>query len=172
MPYVMVDIESDGPIPGDYSMICFGAVIVEPGLERTFYGRLRPISDTYIPHSLAISGFSREQCLEFNDPQDFMYSCDKWLKLHSSSRCLFISDNNGFDWQFINWYFHHFTGSNPFGFSSTNLGSLYKGMRKDTFVNFKHLRRTKHTHDPVDDARGNAEALLQMKDMGLKISFT
>jgi len=30
MPYVMVDIESDGPIPGDYSMVCFGAVIVEP----------------------------------------------------------------------------------------------------------------------------------------------
>src|SRR5262245_29323335 len=25
MPYVMVDIESDGPIPGDYSMVCFGA---------------------------------------------------------------------------------------------------------------------------------------------------
>jgi len=28
MSFVMVDIESDGPIPGDYSMICFGAVIV------------------------------------------------------------------------------------------------------------------------------------------------
>ena len=26
----MVDIESDGPIPGDFSMICFGAVVVEP----------------------------------------------------------------------------------------------------------------------------------------------
>jgi hypothetical protein len=24
----MVDIEADGPIPGDYSMICFGTVIV------------------------------------------------------------------------------------------------------------------------------------------------
>jgi len=69
----------------------------------------------------------------------------------------------GFDWQFINWYFHHFLGSNPFGFSSTNLGSLYKGMEKDTFVNFKHLRKTKHTHNSVDDARGNAEALLPMK---------
>jgi len=22
-----------------------------------------------------------------------------------------ISDNNDFDWQFINWYFHHFVGS-------------------------------------------------------------
>jgi hypothetical protein len=44
-------------------------------------------------------------------------------------------------------------------------------MQKDTFVNFKHLRETRHTHNPVDDARGNAEALLKMKEMGLKISF-
>ncbi len=43
-------------------------------------------------------------------------------------------------------------------------------MQKDAFVNFKHLRKTKHTHNPVDDARGNAEALLQMKEMGLKNS--
>ena len=85
---------------------------------------------------------------------------------------MFVSDNNGFDWQFINWYFHHFLGDNPFGFSSTNLGSLYKGLAKDTFVNFKHLRKTKHTHHPVDDAMGNAEALLAMKEqMGLKIRF-
>ena len=45
-------------------------------------------------------------------------------------------------------------------------------MQKDTFVNFKHLRKTKHTHDPVDDARGNAEALLTMKnELGLKIKL-
>ncbi len=41
----------------------------------------------------------------------------------------------------------------------------------DMFTNFKHLRKTKHTHNPVDDAIGNAEALLEMKQMGLKISF-
>jgi len=85
---------------------------------------------------------------------------------------MFISDNNGFDWQFINWYFHHFLIKNPFGFSSTNLGSLYKGLVKDTSPNFKHLRKTKHTHNPVDDAVGNAEALLHMKSvMGLKIKL-
>lgn len=39
MSYVMVDVESDGPIPGDYSMVCFGAIIVEPTLEKTFYGQ-------------------------------------------------------------------------------------------------------------------------------------
>lgn len=172
MPYVMVDIESDGPIPGDYSMICFGAIIVEPTLNRTFYGKLKPISEKYLPDALAVSGFSREETLSFDDPKGVMESFRNWIKAECKGRSLFISDNNGFDWQFINWYFHHFLGNNPFGFSSTNLGSLYKGMTKDTFSNFKHLRKTKHTHHPVDDARGNAEALLAMKEkMGLKISL-
>lgn len=171
MAYVMVDVESDGPIPGDYSMICFGAVIVEPGLERSFYGQLRPISDNFVPKALAISGFSREQCFEFDDAKEVMARFRDWLKSNCKGQSRFISDNNGYDWQFINWYFHHFLGANPFGYSSTNLGSLYKGMMHDMQVNFKHLRKTKHTHHPVDDARGNAEALLRMKEMGLKIKL-
>ena len=96
-----------------------------------------------------------------------------WLAEQSRDQPRFVSDNNGFDWQFINWYFHHFLGRNPFGHSSTNLGSLYKGLVKDTRQNFKHLRRTPHTHDPLDDALGNAEALLHMhSEMGLLPSLT
>jgi hypothetical protein len=168
----MVDIESDGPIPGDYSMICFGAVVVEPGLTRTFYGRLKPISEQFIPDALAVSGFTREQVIDFDDPKIVMTQFADWLRNISTERLMFISDNNGFDWQFINWYFHHFTGTNPFGYSSTNLGSLYKGLVNDTFQTFKHLRKTSHTHNPVDDAIGNAEALLTMKEeMGLKIKL-
>jgi hypothetical protein len=168
----MVDIESDGPIPGDYSMVCFGAVIVEPGLGRIFRGKLKPISEKWIPEALKVSGFTRDDALRFDDPAEVMKAFEKWLKDNVRNQPMFISDNNGFDWQFINWYFHHFLGKNPFGFSSTNLGSLYKGMVKDTSLNFKHLRRTKHTHDPVDDAKGNAEALLHMKSvMELKIKL-
>jgi hypothetical protein len=171
MSFVMVDIEADGPIPGDFSMVCFGAVIVEPGLGRTFYGRTKPISEKYIPEALAVSGFSRNECFEFDDPKDVMERFAVWIESESKDRPKFVSDNNGFDWQFMNWYFHHFIGRNPFGHSSTNLGSLYKGLQKDMFVNFKHLRKTKHTHNPVDDALGNAEALLRMKELGLKIRF-
>jgi hypothetical protein len=141
-------------------------------LNRTFYGQLKPISDRFIPEALAVSGFTRDQCLGFEEPLPVMERFRGWVNENCKGRCLFVSDNNGFDWQFINWYFHHFLGSNPFGHSSTNLGSLYKGLQHDTFVNFKHLRQTMHTHDPVDDARGNAEALLKMKEMGLKISWT
>jgi len=172
MSYVMVDVEADGPIPGDYSMISFGAIIVEPSLSNTFYGQLRPISDRFVPEALAVSGFSREETLQFDDPKTVMTEFANWVGDHSRGRHFFIADNNGFDWSFINWYFHHFIGMNPFGFSSSNLNSLFKGLVKDTFAGFRHLRKTPHTHHPVDDAKGNAEALLTMKtEMGLKISL-
>ena len=51
MSYIMVDGESDArcPIPGDYSMSCFGAVVVREGLTDTSYGGLRTISDNWNP---------------------------------------------------------------------------------------------------------------------------
>ena len=153
-------------------MICFGAVIVDELLDKTFYGKLKPVSDQWIPDVLKVSGFSREETLEFDDPQLVMENFSKWLTANCKNHPVFISDNNGFDWQFINYYFHRFLKKNPFGHSSTNLGSLYKGLVKDTSKNFKHLRKTRHTHHPVDDAVGNAEALLHMKaEMGLKIGL-
>jgi hypothetical protein len=169
MSYFMVDVESDGPCPGRYSMVSFGAVLVTPELTETFYGRVRPVSDQFISASLAVSGHTRAETLAFPEPRQVMEEFARWIAVQSKGRAMFISDNNGFDWQFINWYFHEFVGSNPFGHSSTNLGSLYKGLVKDTTKTFKHLRRTAHTHHPVDDARGNAQALLHLREaMGLK----
>ena len=101
-----------------------------------------------------------------------MMRFETWLEDNVQSRPIFVADNNGFDWQFVNWYFHHFLARNPFGFSSMNLNSLYKGIVRDTSASFKHLRKTRHTHHPVDDAMGNAEALLQMQQaLGLKIKL-
>src|SRR5947207_1122655 len=72
MSYVIVDVESDGPIPGDYSMICFAAVLVTPTLDKTFYGKLRPISEKWIPEALAVSGFSRDAVMQFDAPEKVM----------------------------------------------------------------------------------------------------
>lgn len=172
MSYFMVDVEADGPIPGDYSMLSFGVIVVEPSLSKTFYTQIRPISENWIPSALEISGFTREATLTFEEPELVMEKFALWIHAQSSGRPFFISDNNGFDWQFINWYFHHFCGNNPFGHTSINLGSLYKGLLKDMFVNFKHLRETQHTHHALEDARGNAEVLLKLKqNFDLKISL-
>jgi len=42
MSYFIVDIESDGPIPAEFSMVCFGAVVFDDRLDTTFYGKTRP----------------------------------------------------------------------------------------------------------------------------------
>jgi hypothetical protein len=44
MSFIVVDVEADGPMPGSFSMVSFGAVIVREGLNDTFYGKVSPIS--------------------------------------------------------------------------------------------------------------------------------
>lgn len=169
MSWISVDIEADGPIPGKYSMVSFGAVLVSDP-SKTFYAEICPISEEWDSDALAVSGFSREQTLEFPGPWIAMARFAAWLKEHNGN--IMAADNNGFDWQFINYYFHMYVGSNPFGFSSRNINDIYHGLVKDARASFKHLRKTKHTHNPVDDAMGNVEALIYMRDtMGFKVKF-
>jgi len=171
MSYVVVDVESDGPIPAEFSMVCFGAVIFDDQLDRSFYGRTRPIADRFVPEALAVSGFSREQHMAFDDPKAVMDNFARWLGEQTKGRPIFVSDNLAFDWQFINYYFHRFLGRNPFGFSGRRIGDLYAGMVKDATkaTEWKKYRVTAHTHNPVDDAKGNAEALREFKKLGLRI---
>lgn len=164
---IVVDCEADGPCPGLYSMVSFGAVVVDEALDKTFYGQCKPISNDWIPEALAVSGHTREETLKFQNADVTMDSFLTWLN-KLNCRPIFISDNPAFDWQFINYYFHRFLGANPFGFSARRIGDLYCGIQRDMFAKWKHLRKTSHTHHPVDDAKGNAEALLAMKKMGLK----
>lgn len=174
MSYIVVDIEADGQIPHKYSMVSLGAVVVEPSLKKTFYGEVKPISKIWIPEALAVSGFSRLEHEKFSEPELVMNNFAEWIKENSIGKPIFISDNLAFDWQWINYYFHTYTLNNPFGFSGRRIGDLYCGMKMDTGLNFewkRKLRKTKHTHHPVDDAKGNAEALLEMKKMGLKINL-
>lgn len=172
MSFIVVDVEADGPIPHKYSMVCFGAVVVDPSLSKTFYGQTKPISSEWVPDALAVSGFSRQAHEAFDDPKLVMENFANWLAENSTGKPIFISDNPAFDWQWINFYFHNFLGKNPFGFSARRIGDLYCGMKMDTGLNSEWkrlLRKTSHDHHPVNDAKGNAEALLAMKAMGLKM---
>lgn len=173
MSLVVVDVEADGEIPHKFSMVCFGAVVVEPDLSKTFYGKTKPISDEWKPEALAVSGFTREEHLTFDEPTEVMKSFYGWVNSETNGKAVFISDNLAFDWQWINYYFHFFIGKNPFGFSGRRIGDLYAGLEKDFFAasKWKKFRKTSHTHNPVDDALGNAEALLKIRELGLKFPF-
>ena len=162
MKLIMIDIESDGPVPGDFSMVAFGAVFVQTGLKERFSAKLKPVSSNFQKEALDVCGLTRIETLGFDEPAKVMRDFDRWLKEVAGNNPSFISDNNGFDWMFMTWYFHRFIGKNPFGHTSLNLGSFYKGLTRDFSLTLKDFRRTPHTRDPLDDALGNSEALLDL----------
>ena len=85
-----------------------------------------------------------------------------WLSdVGGGTRPVFVSDNPGFDWQWLSYGFDQSGMDNPFGFSSRRIGDLAAGFAGDwrRTSAWKRWRRTKHDHNPVNDALGNAEAL-------------
>jgi len=173
MSVIVVDVESDGRILGKNSMVCIGAVIIgkDGNLDETFYGQTAPISDTYNPEALAISGFSRQEHENFDHPKDVFEKFDKWIRENSKGRVVLYSDNNGYDASWVEWYMATYVGENPFGWSSRRIGDLFCGYFNDPYYKWKKHRKTKHTHNPVDDAKGNAEALIWLQKDGYKIKF-
>jgi len=173
MSYIVVDVESDNQSPATGSMVCFGAVLVSD-TSKTFYGKTKPVMDDWNPEALAISGFSRKEHEQFDEPKEVMQKFAEWVENVSDGKPIFISDNPAFDWQWINYYFHKYLGRNPFGFSARRIGDLYCGLVKDASKNYewkKKYRKTTHDHNPVNDAKGNAEALIAMQKLNLKIRF-
>ncbi len=173
MSYIVVDVESDDQSPVNGSMVCFGAVLVKD-TTKTFYGKTKPVYDEWDPQALAISGFTREEHEQFDDPMQVMVDFEKWIEEVNEGHPTFISDNPAFDWQWINYYFHMYLGHNPFGFSARRIGDLYCGLVQNAGKNHewkRKYRQTIHDHNPVNDAKGNAEALLAIQRLGLKITF-
>lgn len=154
----MVDIEANGPIPGDYSMTSLGAVIVDEMLNKTFKINIKPISAKCDPARIKFMDDKNAV-----GAKEAMQKFKEWLNRNVSGTPILISDNNGFDWMFICWYFWHFLEENPMGFSSQSLSSLYKGLKKDLNLKIDSLRKRDLTHDALEDALDNAEIFLELK---------
>ncbi len=75
-------------------MVCFGAVLVDEQLDKSFYAKLKPISYRFVPEALAVSGFSRDETLGFDEPVKVMQDFAAWLDQHTTGRPVFVSDNN------------------------------------------------------------------------------
>lgn len=171
--YIVVDVESDGGLLGEHSMVCFGAVLVdkEGKLDKTFYGQTAPISEKYNPDALAVSGFTRAEHEKFDNPALVFQNFHAWVVENCKGTPILISDNNGYDASWINYYFLKYRNVNPFGWSSRRIGDLFCGFFNDARYQWKKHRKTRHTHHPVDDAKGNAEAFLYLVSKGFNIKL-
>lgn len=174
MSHFVVDTEANGPCPGLYSMIQIGVILIdEEGLKNTFFAEFYPIGLKWDDNAIKAIGLTRSEIEKYPPADKGILDLYNWIAAtNKNGRPIMWSDNPAFDWQWVNYYFHLFIGKNPFGFSARRIGDVYCGIVKDTYASWKHLRKTKHDHFPVNDAKGNAEALLHMKhQMNLKISF-
>lgn len=157
---LVIDVESTGPHPVEYSLIQIGAVDLE-GAEFSCKMRPRPgtIAD---PNAMKAIGLTWEEVCDWPEPLAQMNLFNEFLAdTYGGKRIPSWSDNPAFDWQFINAYLHMYCGANPLGYSMRRIGDFYAGMQHDVYAasKWKRLRDTKHTHDALDDAKGNAEAL-------------
>jgi ribonuclease T len=127
--YFSVDIEASGPIPGEYSMLSLGACLVD-AVDHTFYAELRPISDRFVPAALEVTGFDlRELSTRGQQPITVMQNLLDWVAAESHGVSpVFVGFNAGFDWSFVNWYFHKFLGKNPFGVAPLDIKAYYMGL--------------------------------------------
>ncbi len=151
MSLIFVDCESDGPCPGKGELTEFGAV--ELNSKKTFHGVLWEANpDPANPAVPLRTGRAFDAMKVYTD-------FEGWLN-QFSGRPMFVSDNPAFDWQWINYGFHHTLGRNPFGFSARRIGDFAAGLKGDFYAkqDWKRLRVTNHDHNPVNDAMGNAEA--------------
>lgn len=171
--HVVLDVEADGPCPGLYNMISFGLVAVSnPALS--FFGEVAPILDhAGLPEARAVTRVSFEEQKTYRPPEEVMVDARSWLTdLAGDKRIVIWSDNPAFDWQFWNWYCHRYLGENPAGFSARRIGDMDAGRRGEPLNTnaWKHHRETPATHNPVDDARGNAEGLRWLlTEMGVNL---
>src|SRR5437762_776462 len=160
--YISVDVETSGPIPGTYSMLSIGACeIGEPA--TAFYCELKPINDRFVPNAIAIVGRPLSLFQETGkDPQQAMTEFRDWISKTTAGRnAILVGFNVGFDWSFVNWYFHTYLDGNPFGVTGVDIKSLYMGRTGCAWSDTTMDRITTklnvdipHTHHALTDAIG------------------
>ncbi|MHA5054343.1 exonuclease [Streptomyces sp. SD15] len=180
--YISVDIEADGPIPGPYSMLSFGAAVAgrqdadgftptDPE-ERTFYRELRPISEAFVPEALAMSGLDRARLArEGAEPGVALAEFSEWVRqVAVGAQPVMCGYPAMYDWTFLYWYLIRFTGASPFGHSGClDMKTLYatkaalplRAVAKGTMPR-ELLSRRRHTHHALDDAVEQAELLANL----------
>lgn len=168
--YVSVDIEAAGPVPGIYSMLALGACVVSRP-DEGFYIELRPITDAFVPEALRVGRLSIEHLRkEGRDPAEAMIAFRDWLRNQSAGlRPVFVAFNNSFDWAFVNWYFHHFVGENPFGIGGIDVKAYYMGLSGCAWAETTSRRLPARfrsslplTHNALDDARAQADIFAKL----------
>jgi hypothetical protein len=184
--YFSADVESDGPIPGVYSMLSFGLAAaatydgntfasIDP-VKHNFYRELKPISDRFQPNALEATGIDRDILIRTGaDPAVAMHEVITWIRetaaaLAAEATPVFVAYPLGYDWMFFHWYLIRYAGVSPFGHAyGLDIKTLYAARARATIAASTKTRmpaalrsRRPHTHNALDDAIEQADLFVNI----------
>lgn len=176
--YFSVDVETDGPIPGRFSMLSFalvyagafdGETFYKPSAyDRGFYCELKPIFDEFEPEAMQVNGLNRAELFNKGlDPTDAMTKASRWIEeTTGKGEPVFVAYPLSFDWSWMYWYFVQYSPvGSPFGYSrcfdikTAMAFSLQKTIRSVGRSRIPSVFKSisPHTHHALDDAISQAE---------------
>jgi hypothetical protein len=178
--YFSVDIETDGPIPGQNSMLSLGAVALDTAGNElsTFTINFTELNGA-VSDKDTMEWWAKQPAIIVeaarSNPQPplaAIHQFDHWVRMVAGEReakPVFVGYPAGFDFLFVYWYLVKFTGGSPFSFSALDIktfamaamGTGYRDVSKKTLEPFmpKDLR---HTHVALDDAREQGQLFINL----------
>ena len=182
--YFSADVETDGPIPGPFSILSFALVYAgsfdgkrfeRPGdfEKTTFYRELCPISDQFEPEALAVNKLDRERLKrEGHAPERAMTEASRWVRENAGrGRPVLVAYPLSFDWTWLYWYFVRYSADgSPFDHSgcfdlktaiAVKAGvPIASAGRRQLISGLRSYRE--HTHHALNDAIEQAEIFTQV----------
>src|SRR5438067_475067 len=113
--YFSADVETDGPIPGPFSILSFALVYAgsfdgrqfqrPADYGHTLYKELRPISQNFEPEALRVNGLDRKRlCVEGELPKKAMTEACRWIKtIAGAAQPVLVAYPLSFDWTWLYW---------------------------------------------------------------------
>lgn len=186
--YFSADIETDGPIPGPYSMLSFavtfagtydGKVFSRPKhYDLNFYRELKPISPQFDPEALQINGLDRDRlCTTGADPREAMVDAYEWIcEIAKTRNPVLVAYPLSFDWSWLYWYFMNFARKSPFKHSrcfDIKTAFAVKAKIPISAAGMSNLPRElkshrRHSHHALDDAIEQAEIFANICEWEIK----
>lgn len=174
--YVSTDVETDGPIPGPYSMLSLGSAAfrADKSPVATFSINLETLPEAstdpgYMEFWRRHPEAWEEARRNPEPPEAAMRRYLAWVR-GLPGVPVFVAYPAGFDFTFVYWYLMRFTGESPFSFSAVDiktyamamLGRPYRACVKRNLPKRWFDAEFPHRHRALDDALEQGAMFLNM----------
>jgi hypothetical protein len=164
--YVSTDVETDGPIPGVYSMLSIGSAAYLPDNNKpqsTFTANLETLPGA-AQHPDTMKWWQSqpaawEACRQdLESPEEAMRRYLAWVRALPGEP-VFVAYPAAFDYMFVCWYLNRFAGENPFGWHALDIKTFAMALTGRDFLSTvkRNMPRNwfdnlPYTHKALDDA--------------------